>query len=660
MKLRRLFLLLLFASTAPIFGVYGTPMSPADSLKGLLETELSPEERADVLADLAYELRYVDFDSAVAYGKQAIEYASKIDDESALAKAHNALGIVYSKNGSHRLALDQYQLSLEIKERLGDGLKVATAYLNIGEINFYLRNYDMARFYFEKAASGFEEEKNETKLSWAYLNLGNVAMVRDSSVEAREYFLSCLKIQDALEKPRLDVLATCYNGIAISYNKEENYKLAEKYARDALDIAEEGGWDLFITGFSNNLADNLIGQKRYAEAVPYLDNAWEIASRESMGNEMNENHQMRSKYFNGIGKPDSAFFYLQQSFWLKDSIVEAQASEEFANLQVAYDYERQQHKIELLAQEKATAAAKGEERILTMTAMSVGLGLLIVLLVVVVWGNRRQKHTNQMLIEKNNLIDSARAVLQDRNEKLEELNREKDGLIHIVAHDLKAPLNKTLALMSIFENDAPLTENQEQAIGLIKKVNSDAGDLIRSLLDVNAIEHQDSDLSIERLDLNVMVQNLVKEFRKQADNKSIEILVNAYKKPLVIQSDASAVRRIFDNLISNALKFSQQNSIVMVNTELKNGAAVVKIQDEGPGISEKDQKKLFGKFQKLSARPTGGESSTGLGLAIVKALSDQLDAGIEVDSQLGRGTEFTLTFPLAQVQEPAPKVADPS
>jgi len=103
--------------------------------------------------------------------------------------------------------------------------------------------------------------------------------------------------------------------------------------------------------------------------------------------------------------------------------------------------------------------------------------------------------------------------------------------------------------------------------------------------------------------------------------------------------------RILDNLLTNAMKFSENGKTIHLNIWEENKKIYFSIKDEGPGISEEDQKKMFKKFQKLGAQPTAGESSTGLGLSIIKALVGKLSGQIEVKSQLGKGSEFIIILP---------------
>jgi signal transduction histidine kinase len=101
---------------------------------------------------------------------------------------------------------------------------------------------------------------------------------------------------------------------------------------------------------------------------------------------------------------------------------------------------------------------------------------------------------------------------------------------------------------------------------------------------------------------------------------------------------------VIDNLLTNAIKFSSPGSNIFVSLKSVDAGAKLCVRDEGPGISEPDQEKLFAGFQKLSARPTAGESSTGLGLAIVKKMVEAHSGALCVESQLGVGSTFSFTL----------------
>jgi signal transduction histidine kinase len=138
---------------------------------------------------------------------------------------------------------------------------------------------------------------------------------------------------------------------------------------------------------------------------------------------------------------------------------------------------------------------------------------------------------------------------------------------------------------------------------------------------------------------------MVKQNLVSAQKKNISIRFRGHEK-LLVRTDAAATMQILDNLISNAVKYSPADSMVHVQVVPENGHALVLVRDEGPGISEEEQKKLFQKYCRLSAKPTGGESSTGLGLSIAKRLAQTLRGDILCTSGLGTGSTFTLRLPL--------------
>ncbi len=122
---------------------------------------------------------------------------------------------------------------------------------------------------------------------------------------------------------------------------------------------------------------------------------------------------------------------------------------------------------------------------------------------------------------------------------------------------------------------------------------------------------------------------------------ALELLVDCHGRMVELDNKVG----IMDNLLSNALKFSPAKSIVRVNLSSANGQYRLKVIDQGPGFSEEDKSKMFRKFQKLSARPTGGENSTGLGLSIIKVLTEKLRGDVELISEKGKGATFNIVLP---------------
>jgi signal transduction histidine kinase len=236
--------------------------------------------------------------------------------------------------------------------------------------------------------------------------------------------------------------------------------------------------------------------------------------------------------------------------------------------------------------------------------------------------------------------------LQEKNQKLLQLDQEKNEFLGIVAHDLKNPLSAIKSLSEEIERSIDKVPQSQllKFINIIQIASGQMFNLINNLLDVNAIESGKINLSCQPLNLLPIIHGLLAFYQDRAAEKQITLHFSNELQEDVIFSDESIVGQILDNLVSNAIKYSPPGKNIHVRAYAQQEYIRCEIRDEGPGLTAEDQKKLFGKFARLTPRPTGREHSTGLGLFIVKKLAELLDAKIWCDSQVGQGTAFTLEF----------------
>lgn len=261
-------------------------------------------------------------------------------------------------------------------------------------------------------------------------------------------------------------------------------------------------------------------------------------------------------------------------------------------------------------------------------------------------------------------LEEQNAILRDLNEnlerkvvertfELERRNAEKSRILGIAAHDLKNPLNGIIGLAKLLL--AAAQDKKEKALSVRKKCQTYlpliAGsakkmfDIIDDLLSAEVIESGNLNLKEEHCDLCELAHTVVELNRAQANGKNICIHLTS-SESCVIRTDVNRMREIMDNLISNAVKYSSHGTNVWVKIEREKKRVRFSVRDEGPGLTENDKRLVFGPFQKLSARPTGGESSTGLGLSIVKHLVEMQKGKVWVESVHGQGAIFIVEMPL--------------
>jgi signal transduction histidine kinase len=204
-------------------------------------------------------------------------------------------------------------------------------------------------------------------------------------------------------------------------------------------------------------------------------------------------------------------------------------------------------------------------------------------------------------------------------------------------------------------NDLPPTQASKMATQIVS-AGQRMVHLIKDLLDANAIEQGKFTSNIQRCDLRALAAECVANNQPHATRKEI-VIGTEEGSPVWGRADRNATMQILDNLISNAVKFSPSKSTVLVQVSAENGHVAINVTDQGPGLSEDDQKKLFGKFARLTAQPTGGESSTGLGLSIVKKLAEAMAGTVLCRSVPGAGATFVLRLPEWDEEQDTPAVA---
>ncbi len=236
--------------------------------------------------------------------------------------------------------------------------------------------------------------------------------------------------------------------------------------------------------------------------------------------------------------------------------------------------------------------------------------------------------------------------IEAKNVDLVKLNRDKNEFLGIVAHDLKNPLSAIKGYAEEIEEYCHEMSKEEivELSGLIRKASAKMSTLITDLLDVNQIESGKIKLDFANVDILPIVESVAQDYAKRAKEKEINLLFSHEGNDFHAYVDANTVGQILDNIISNAVKYSPLGKKVDIKLSANEDKIRCEVKDEGEGLSEDDQKKLFGKFNRLSTKPTGGEHSTGLGLFIVKKLVEAMNAEIRCESELGKGATFIVEF----------------
>ncbi|MBJ7429055.1 MAG: HAMP domain-containing histidine kinase, partial [Bacteroidia bacterium] len=281
-------------------------------------------------------------------------------------------------------------------------------------------------------------------------------------------------------------------------------------------------------------------------------------------------------------------------------------------------------------------------------ALAFGFLVLVVISTILVFYVKTLKTTKNILVHQNEVIIGKNREAEIQNQNLEKLISENQTLMGVLAHDLRAPFSKLIGLVNILEDD----ENEEEKtlyINFMKGICKDALQLIQDTVNISQIYNENAEELKQKMELfkpSELLENSLNTFKAVALEKQISISFADSTTDIELRSSKEYLCRIFDNLISNAIKFSPANTNITLTSSKMSDKLVFSFKDEGPGFTEADKKQMFTRFKKLSARPTGNEVSSGLGLFIVKQLVDLIGAKIYLITDQGKGSEFLIELQL--------------
>lgn len=591
-------------------------------------TDQNREELILKMRQMRQETRDISSDNFVkadSLGRIYLGLTKEVESKSYQIDALELLGNIQNNLGDHGQALIYFLEAHDLAVEKNDSIHLAMAFNNIATTYYLEGRLEDAITYYHKARPGFHHELlRPVMLGTAYYNIAISYLDLGQKDSAEYYFHEGINISEQ-EKDSAS-LADIYNALANFVEGEGRQNEATLHLQKGLRYAK-GIHDGSRTFYPLlNLGIYAIEANDLTVARSYLREAYEIAySMESIDMQIDVEKafaDLESKADHSI----EAFNHLNT--WAELSSRKNRGLQE-TNLALAQEeFDSEQKTIELATRQ--LIIKRQEESLALQNQLTFTLIILIGVVALVALAFWRLS-----------------VVRRTHSATLLRMNEDKDKMLHAVAHDLQSPVVNIRGLSNILEGDPNLDRESEQILKMISKELDKSDHLVRNLLDLESIESGDLKIAVEPVKLSEMISLIGNKYHKLAGNKniSVETLITE-KEEVVITTDPGFIQRIMDNLISNAIKFSPKGSQVRIELKKKLDRVIIQVSDQGPGLSQQDQSRLFGRFQRLTAQPTGGEPSAGLGLAITKALVDRLNGSIRVNSIPGEGAAFSISLPI--------------
>ncbi len=547
-----------------------------------------PQALAESLCNLGQiNLSLGEYEAAMSAALEALAICERLQDLPGQARVVEMLGSLYDLLGDYSRALQYHLQCLQLNEQIGNQVGQANILFRIGVLHSELGNYAQAVDYYSRALALYQQ-------------------LQDRAGEARIMNSYCV---DYTHLGAYDTaLEYGYRGLALFQEIGDQYGVGVALSSIAETYTAAGDYDAAFERFQQALA--LLKKRGQSLA------SWEsVETLRAIGELLIKRMQ-----------PELALDYLHQALrFASDS--KDRHNEYACHRALADAYELQGDIARAFEHYKQYSTLK--ERVFNE-------------------GNVK-KYQNLEVIHRTQqaLADAARErkLREDERRHFEVVSQMKNEFVRLASHDLKNPLTIIINGLQMLRVQAQLDSQSQEIVVLIERAVGRMQDLISDMLEILKLETGYA-LTIRPFPLRLLITDVVAAFVSLAQAKGILLQSEFPPDEIVFPGDAAQIRRVLENLLSNAIKYTLAGG--QVHVALVPGATEVQIQvqDTGLGIPAADLPRIFEQFYRVQSKAHQSIEGTGLGLAIVKAIVDQHRGRILVESQVDKGSVFTVILPL--------------
>lgn len=503
------------------------------------------------------------------------------------------------------------------------------AYMFMAVAHEHKNDPENAILYYEKSLESAIKSKDSSNYYMVMINMANT--IFDSGDKARALNLYKMGLdyyskQAGNEQHILSLLnniGTGYMGV----NSDSVFKYLLAVKEKSKDIANP--WNPSLASLNLGLEYFSIGKPDQAEK--------ELRSSLAGMNQLNEQYY-HYEIYRVLAAIESyrsnwslSMKLLDSSKYFSDLIDNESRNQEFALAKTEFGLVEEELKNQLLVKEKLET-----ENIIKWQYISGGL-ILILLLGVLGFVLKQKKQSST--------INELNIKLKEKNQELDKFLQEKDNLMGILFHDIRSPMAaiQTVATFVEVDDQSNIDPHTKELLGEMKRVSEQGLKLVDNIWSIYELENNSTNVVFAEINLSTIFKEIALEFESNGTEKNIKLNIDCAQ--LTLKTNEHLLTSIIRNLISNAFKFSPSDSIINLNASEKNTSIEIRVNDQGPGFNTEDQKMMFNKFQKLSAKPLHGEKSSGLGLYLVTLIATKIGANIKLNNKYKNGAEFIISIP---------------
>jgi signal transduction histidine kinase len=563
--------------------------------------------------------------------EKALPLFEKIRNLKGISGVNNALGVWSAKQGNYEDATQSFLKALSINEQMNDTTGIVQAYIKLGSVNLQNGDLDKALECYTKGNALVKNRPASDETGTLLNDIGNVYASKKDPTTSLKYYLEGLsKITD----PQLNEVRILLLGNAGgTYHDLGNNALAYRYDKEALTLIRQTGLKESEIVVLVNIATLLRDTKPDSSAI-LLNQAFKIAS------DIHQNYLILGVYQAMVdldkqkGDYKEAEQLLEKRNLLQDSLFTIKKAEDISALQS--NYRLAQQKVKLQNLQLINQKFKFHQILLIGIIVTVVLLLIVVFIFYI-----RTGYINKVLVESQN-------ELKKQKEELYKSNTFKDKLFSIIGHDLRSPVAGVVGMLRLVEDDGVLAEDLKAFVPQLKEQSEATLDILDKLLmwgksQLTGITNNRSVFNVKEL----IIKNIIL-YKNAALQKGIS-LVDRSSEGIPIYADITHVDFVIRNIVANAIKYTNIGGEIEIGAvaDRITGYTTIFIKDNGIGISKELQQQIFEPGNK-SMDGTQKEKGNGIGLMLCKEFAEDNDGKIEIQSEIGQGTQFLISFPLPE------------
>ncbi len=618
-------------------------------------------------------------DSALLIYQESLELSNERNDSSMIAKVSNNIGVTYQYIGNIDSSEKYLSHACQLYKSIDNKKAYAKAALDLGGLYTSMSRYDLAIEKLLDGLSTFEEINDTLYLIHGYNGVGNLYLNIEEAELALSFYRKALRLTKIFEQA--DISDELYCNIGLAYFQGlNNNDSAEYYFLKALSKEGIENNHLLYSTTLVNLATLKNNQEKYSEALGYFNIVKSLKNTKSdpysrmvccinMGNTYLKIGQINKAelslkegleqaiHLNSLEFQKNAYLYLSRVDSINGNYSDAldhyqdyyktairinntEIEEKIQIINSKHELKQVQTKNNLLEEQNQLKQDLIRKHVKLIYLTVFVLSLTLVILFVLFYIYRKTRNLNRELQDKNYKINK-------QKEELQTLNNQLNKLISIIAHDLKAPFSALIGLLNeLNTNSEHYSEEEKNVIikGLLQNTMS-TYKLLENLMDWSVSKTGLLKMKPERVNLFNIVEEVTSLNQLQLRNKVL-VLNNQLSPHTEVYGDHKMIYTILVNLISNAIKFSNQNGIIIISSETHNGRLKLHISDQGIGIPENQLQTIFSIDSEYQTRGTENEYGTGLGLKVVSEFISRMHGDVFVNSVESMGSTFTFELPI--------------